>query len=102
MDRVIEYVRSDSPLADKANVEYSVIKETERPKFTPKQVVDTIKAEGFIRFGMHQHTMLWKAEDAKNPGKGYGVNVAGKYWHWYESWIEFVIEHCRKNSKNYK
>ncbi len=101
-DHVIEFVKSDSPLADKANVEYAVIKETERPKFTATQVVNVMKAEGHKGFRMHQHTTLWKAEDAKNPNKGYGVKVADKYWHWYESWVEFVREHCRTNAKEHK
>lgn len=101
-DRVIEFVKSDSPLADKANVEYAVIKETERKKYTATQVVDVIQAEGFKKFKMHQHTQLWKSADAKNPGKGFGVNVADKYWHWYESWVEFVMQHCKDNGKKYR
>ncbi|WP_219847281.1 DUF3644 domain-containing protein [Burkholderia multivorans] len=49
-DRVIEFVKSDSPLAETVNKEYAVIKETEKKKFLPKQVVDLIKAEGFPLF----------------------------------------------------
>jgi hypothetical protein len=26
-----------------------------------------MKAEGFARFGMKQHTDLWKSKDARNP-----------------------------------
>ena len=31
-DRVIEFVKSDSPLADKVNAEYAVIKEVDKKK----------------------------------------------------------------------
>jgi hypothetical protein len=100
-DRVIEFVKSDSPLANKANVEYAVIKETERRKFTPKQIVELMQKEGHRRFQIHHHANLWKSEDAKAVEKGYGVNVAGKYWHWYENWVEFVRKHCRENADLY-
>lgn len=95
-------MKSDSPLADKANVEYAVIKETERKKYTPAQVVAVVQAEGFAKFKMHQHTKLWQSLDAKNPAKGLGVNVAGKYWHWYESWVEIVRQHCKDNRNEYQ
>lgn len=100
-DRVVEFVKSDSPLAETVNKEYAVIKETEKKKFLPKQVVDLIKAEGFPLFSMHHHTELWKSLDAKNVAKGYGVMVAGKVWHWYESWVEEVRKHCRANKEKY-
>ena len=100
-DRVIEFVKSDSPLAETVNKEYAVIKETEKKKFLPKQVVDLIKVEGFPLFSMHHHTELWKSLDAKNVAKGYGVMVAGKVWHWYESWVDEVRKHCRANKAKY-
>src|SRR5690606_36380591 len=86
-DRVIEFVKSDSPLAETINKEYAVIKETERMKYLPKQVVDLMKDQGYYKFSLHNHTELWKQLDAKNPAKGYGTLVAGKYCHWYERWV---------------
>jgi hypothetical protein len=100
-DRVIEFVKSDSPLANTVNKEYAVIKETERKKYLPKQVVDLIKTEGYPSFSMHHHTQLWKSLDAKNASKGYGVMVAGKMWHWYESWVDEVRKHCKANKAKY-
>lgn len=100
-DRVIEFVKSDSPLASKANVAYAVIKETERKKYLPKQIVDLMKAEGYPKFGVQHHTTLWQQQDAKNPAKGLGVLVAGKSWHWYESWVDIVRQHCRENQGMY-
>ena len=101
-DSVIEFVKSDSPLAKKANAEYAVIKETEKKKLLPSQVVKTVKNEGYPNFGMHQHTQLWKKLDAKNPSKGYGTLVAGKSWHWYETWLEVVRKYCSDNAEDYR
>jgi len=100
-DRVIEFVKGDSKLAKKINAEYAVIKETEKPKYLPSQVVEMMKEAGFSKFSIHYHTKLWKKLDAKNPGKGYGTMVAGKYWHWYERWVEKVRKHCEANVEKY-
>lgn len=100
-DRVIEFVKADSPLATSVNREYAVIKETEKKKYLPKQIVDKLQAEGFAGFKMHHHTDLWKSKDAKNPAKGLGTLVAGKYWHWYESWLSCVRKHCQENQNIY-
>lgn len=89
-DKVIEFVRSDSPLAVGLNKEYAVIKETEKTKFLPSQVVRKMNDEGFVGFTMHHHTQLVKKFDAKNPANGLGTMVADKHWHYYEKWIEVV------------
>lgn len=100
-DEVIEFVKADSELAKNVNQTYAIIKETERPKLRPKSVVDTMKKDGFAKFNMHQHTMLWQEKDAKNPSKGLGTNVEGN-WYWYESWLEQVREHCKQNAAQLK
>jgi hypothetical protein len=101
-DRVIEFVDSNSTLAETVNKEYVVIKETEKKKYLPKQIVGMIQSEGYPRFTIHHHTLLWQSLDAKNLGKGYGTLVAGKTWHWYERWVEEVREHCRMSSSKYQ
>lgn len=100
-DRVIEFIKSDSPLAEAVNKEYAVIKETEKKKFLPKQVVEIMNSEGFQSFKLHHHTQLWKTMDAQNPAKGYGTIVAGKQWHWYQKWVEEVRKHCIENQEKY-
>jgi hypothetical protein len=60
-----------------------------------------MKTEGYSKFGMTQHTDLWKSLDAKNTAKGYGVQVA-KAWYWYDSWIEEVRKHCTENAVAYR
>jgi len=60
-----------------------------------------MQAEGFPRFTMHSHTQLWKAVDAKNPGKGFGTMVVDGHWYWYERWVQAVREHCLENRVRY-
>lgn len=100
-DQVIEFVKADSALAQDVNKAYTVIKETERPKHLPGGVVAIMKKEGFTRFGIQEHTDLWKQMDAKNPGKGYGTLVQ-KTWYWYDVWIEQVRKHCQENAAAFK
>ena len=101
-DQVIEFVKADSELAEKVNAHYAVIKETERPKFLPGQIVSYVQSKGYGKFRMHEHTMLVKQEDAKNTAKGFGVMIAGKDWRWYQSWLDFVLDHCQKNKSLYE
>lgn len=101
-DRVIEFVKSDSELAATVNAEYAVIKETERVKYLPGQIVDIMHKEGFPRFNMHQHTDLWKTLETRDAAKGYGTLVAGVYWHWYERWLDVVRDYCRENRERFR
>jgi hypothetical protein len=100
-DRVIEFLRSGSSLAAAVNVEYAVIKESEKPKRLPTRVVQAMHDEGFGRFNLHHHAELWKALDAKNPGKGYGVQLENT-WYWYDRWVDVVRQHCRENRDKYR
>jgi len=100
-DRVIEFIKSDSSLAESVNKEYAVIKETEKEKFLPKQIVDLMSKEGYPGFKVHHHTWLWKSEDAKNPANGFGTCVSQKTWYWYDSWVKKVKKHCQDNRGKY-
>lgn len=100
-DQVITFVKGDSELAKTVNATYTVIRETERQKWLPSQIVAKIKADGFPKFGMTQHTDFWKSCDAKNPASGYGVQVA-KTWYWYDSWLACVRKHCADKGGTYR
>lgn len=100
-DQVIEFVSADSELGEDLNKAYTVIKETEKPKYLPSQIVKAMQKEGYKHFKMHHHSDLWKAEDAKADGKGFGVLV-GTTWYWYDKWLDVVREHCRSNGGDYK
>ena len=101
-NEVIEFVRADSDEAKAMNQAYRqvVLKEVERPKYKPGEIVAMMQGNGHTEFEMHHHTQLWQEEDAKNPGKGYGVEVSGQ-WYWYERWTDVVREHCEANRTEY-
>jgi hypothetical protein len=100
-DKVIEFVKAESPLAERVNAQYTLIKETEKPKYLPSQIVQLMISDGYSKFNMHYHTLLWQSEDGKNPGKGYGVQVANT-WYWYDRWLAFVRSHCEQNRTMYE
>lgn len=101
-DRVVEFIDPESELAKAIDREYWVKKEVERPKFRPTDVVNIIKKAGFAKFRVTpEHAAMWKAEDAKNPAKGYGVSVQGT-WYWYQPWIDRCLELCRAAGDRYR
>ncbi len=101
-DRVVEFIDPNSDLAKAIDKEYWVKKEVERPKYRPKDVVAEVHIAGFSRFSVYSdHVNMWKNEDAKNPAKGYGVEVQG-VWYWYKSWVERCIELCRAAGDRYR
>ena len=100
-DKLIEFVRSDSEIAKTVNTQYVLTKETEKKKWLPSEIVRRVNAEGFKNFRMHEHTELWKAENAKAAGKGYGVQVS-KTWYWYDKWVAYVKKHCQVNAEKYR
>lgn len=100
-DQVIEFLPADSPQASQINATYALIRERERPKLLPSQVVERMQEEGFPQFKIHHHTELWKDLNAKDPAKGYGVQVA-RTWYWYESWLDVVRDHCRQHASRYQ
>lgn len=100
-DKVIEFLPSNSPIAEGLNREYVLIKDREKPKYLAGDVVKKMQVKGYKKFTMHQHTLLWKGEDARNPAKGFGTWVANKSWYWYDSWIIFTENHCHQHKDEY-
>jgi hypothetical protein len=95
-DKVVEFIDANSPLARGLNTEYAFIKDTEKPKFRPKSIIDKMKDEGYSSFSMYKHTKIWQELDGKNPAKGYGVEVAGT-WYWYNIWIDVVRKYLAEH-----
>ena len=99
-DKVIEFIKPDSEIGQNINKTYSSIKEKEKKKYRATSIVKMMKDEGYLRFTIYQHTKLWQTHDAKNPTKGYGVDVEG-YWYWYEKWVALVRQFCMSNKKKF-
>lgn len=97
-DLAVELVPPGSDVAEKFNI---ALKEVEKKKYLPSEVVARMKAEGWNSFTMHSHTKLWKRLDAKNPAKGYGAIAVGNTWCWYETWLSRVREECEANRNKY-
>jgi hypothetical protein len=93
-DEAIEFVRAGSEEAEQIN--RILIKEVDKRKYLPSEVVAIMKAEGWPKFMMDSHTRLWKRLDGKNPAKGYGSISLGKQWGWNEIWLNRVREDCRE------
>lgn len=100
-DKVIEFIPANSSEADKLNKEYVLIKEREKQKYLPSEIVNILNGMGYTKFNQHhQHTVLWQEKKAKDKGKNFGVQVA-KTWYWYDAWLKEVKIHCVKNAKKY-
>jgi hypothetical protein len=95
-DLAIEFIKPGSSEAEA--VERVLLKEVERPKHLPSQVVAMARAAGFPKFSLYDHSKLCEQLGARNPGKGYGVMVA-KTWYWYENWCEKVLEKLKEGWK---
>ena len=100
-DKVIEFIKAESPEAEGLNKEYRVSRDREKPKHLPKEIVDLMKEKGYSKFGMHQHTQLWKQMNAKDEAKGFGVLVAG-FWYWYDNWLKEVEKYCVEHKNELK
>ncbi len=99
-DKVIEFVDPKSEIAKGLSKEYWAIKDREKPKYLPSSLCKEMQKLGYKKFSMPQHTKLWQSQDAKNPTKGYGVQLE-KTWYWYENWFEYVKKNCEDNKALY-
>ena len=99
-DVAVEFIKADSEEATEIN--RVLLKEVEKPKFRPSQIVRQMQDEGHPRFNLTRHTELWKALDAKNPGKGFGVQMLDGTWYWYQPWLERVRAHCEEREDEYR
>ena len=78
------------------------IKEVDRTKYRPGQIIKIMKAEGYKRFSIKDHTDLWKTGNAKDLKLGYGSPTYGNEgWGWYEKWVAHVREHCSERAGYY-
>ena len=97
-DQVIEFSKATPQEAGAI----AFIKEVDRKKYRPGQIVAMMKAEGYRCFTMQSHTDLWQVEKAKDPKYGYGSPMYGNEgWGWNEKWLTHVREHCAEHSEQY-
>jgi hypothetical protein len=97
-DQVIEFSKATPQEAGAI----AFIKEVDRTKYRPGQIVAMMKKEGYRLFTMQNHTDLWQSKKAKDQKLGYGSPLyENEGWGWSEKWVAHVREHCAKNSDRY-
>ncbi|HXH20440.1 MAG TPA: DUF3644 domain-containing protein [Dehalococcoidia bacterium] len=99
-DRVLEFIAPEDELAQAIEKQYWVIKGVEKPKRRASEIIKMMQKEGYSRFNRHSHTALWKKLDAKNPTRGYAIELGGQ-WFWYENWVARVREECQAHPELY-
>jgi hypothetical protein len=97
-DQVIEFSKATPHQAGAV----AFIKEVDRTKYRPGQIVKMMVAEGYRRFTMQSHTDLWQSENAKDPKLGFGSPLYGtEGWGWNEKWVAHVRAHCAEHAAHY-
>ena len=66
-DLAVELVPPGSDIAEKFDL---ALKEVEKRKYLPMEIVRIIRREGWERFTIDSHTKLWQAAGGERPGKG--------------------------------
>lgn len=69
-----------------SNVEMA-IKQVERPKYRLSDVVRILHEEGIESATRQKCIDIWKAEDMKNPAKGFAIEL-GNQWFWYPEGVD--------------
>ena len=100
-DEVIEVRRPDSEIAQSVHRDHMASNAVEPHRYLPGQIVKMMHGRGYPGFSMGWHTQLWKSLDAKDPGKGWGTEIAS-HWYWYASWLDVVDRHCRQHAASYR
>lgn len=98
-DLAVEFIKPGSDEA--AEISRVLLKEVEKKKYRPGQIVQMMNEEGFPSFEMKHHTHLWQSLDACDEKKDYGAPLFDGYWGWYENWLNRVREHCQENAARY-
>ena len=87
-DQVIELF--GRTVAEGQEIARVLIKESERKKYKPRDIIEIMQREGHRGFNQHAHQLLWKAADGKNPIHQFGVELRPDDWWWYDKWLDHV------------
>jgi hypothetical protein len=99
-DRSIEFIRPDS--AEGREINQVLLKDVDKRRYSPTQIVEAMQVEGFPRFRLQDHTELWRSLSAKDQSKGFGKpGVYRGSWEWFDSWLARVRAHCQEQRERY-
>jgi hypothetical protein len=98
-DQIIEFSKTTPQEAGTK----AFIKEVDKVKYRPAQIVNMMQAEGYLGFQTKHHTRLWQDLDARDEKLGYGTPLfdGAGYWGWHQKWVDRVREHCKENEAVY-
>lgn len=99
-DAAVQIVSPGSEEADE--IEKIIFKEVNKDRYPPGKVVEKVQGWGFPKFGMHDHTQLWKKLDAKKDGKGYGCIGDYGNWVWFDRWVDEVRGYCEAEGDRFR
>lgn len=94
-DKVVTFIKEGSEEAEKINAEHILIKEREKKKLLPNNIVKIMNDKGYNKMNMYQFVQCWKRNNARRDNT-YGVLIA-KTWYWYENFIPIVEQYCEEN-----
>jgi hypothetical protein len=97
-DKVIEFVKPGTEMEKQLNHEVVMIKEREKTKHLPGEIVEIMKKKGYGKMNMYHFAQVWRGKYKKEPNSLFGCWVAGKNWYWYDCFIPIVEKYCKEHN----
>lgn len=99
-DQAVEFIKAED--ADPEKITRILLKDVDKNRHSPGQIVELMQKGGFPQFGIRDHTELWQSLKAKDPAKGFGKpGVYKGSWEWFDTWVERVRVHCEEHAERY-
>ena len=90
-DEIVEFVKPGTEV--EGEIHRMLQKEVEKTKYRASDIVSAVRAAGFEKFNMHDHTLLWQEKSAKDTKKNQARSLifrkeigAGISPGWMRSW----------------
>lgn len=96
-DKVVEFVKPGSEMEKQLNHQVVMLKEKEKTKHLPEEIVKIMNSKGYSKMNMNHFTQVWKGKYKKDSNNPYGYLVAGKNWYWYDDFIPIVEKYCKEH-----
>lgn len=100
-DEMVEFVKPGSET--EGEIHRVLVKEMEKRKYRPSDIIAEVGTRGYGKFNMHHHTVLVRERRAKDKRLPYGayVDIREKDWRWYGNWLNEVIDYCEQNKERF-
>lgn len=100
-DEMVEFIKPGSEID--GEIQRVLVKELEKKKYLPTEIVKEMQARGFPRFKQHEHTLFVKETKSRDASKPFGtfVDIKKKDWRWYGTWLTEVLAYCEANQERF-